>query len=60
MEQNLKVGDLLMTKQGQAKIRRIGTIFRSDRIPNGWAVLTLDLDGMTSYAVAREDELEPA
>lgn len=57
MLKNLKEGDTIRTKSGEATIRKIGPTHRGDDSAYAWAMLTLDLDGQTAYTVARIDEL---
>jgi len=57
MLKNLAEGDVIKTKIGDAKIRKIGQLYRGDDSVYSWAMLTLDVNGQTAYTVAREDEL---
>lgn len=53
----LKVDDVITTKAGDAKIRRIGPAHYGETSKHSWSMLTLDINGQVAYCVAREDEL---
>lgn len=57
MQRNLAEGDTIKTVLGNATIKKIGAVQRSDRSAYAWAMLTLDIEGNVVYCVAREDEL---
>lgn len=59
MLKNLTEGDVIKTKAGDGKIRKIGALSHGDRGGYAWAMITLDINGQTAYCVAREDELAP-
>lgn len=60
MQRNLAEGDTIKTKLGEATIKKIGPVQRSERSAYAWSMLTLDIAGNVGYCVAREDELMPS
>jgi hypothetical protein len=57
MLKNLREGDIIKTKAGDGKIRKIGPASHGDRGGYAWVMITLDINGQPAYCVAREDEL---
>jgi hypothetical protein len=57
---SLKIGDVIQTKLGPGKIRKIGASSPSTNgtSSHNWCMLTLDINGQAGYAPARDDEID--